>query len=168
LTVFSQNYFTHSIINKLPEGFLPSSNTPNDTHKKLTLWQISNLFAYYLLTAVLLFSGIAKIIDPLPLLNILKQVTFLPAELQIIIATLLPVVEICLALLMLTKSKLKLVLPIVAMLFAAFLAFSIYGIFAGLGADCGCFGNVVKSSYWNKYNLEKYNSSRADCPIYLG
>jgi len=114
---------------------------------KLTFNHIFSLIAFYLLTAVLLFSGIAKIIDPLPLLNTLKQITFLSTELQIIIATLLPVVEIGLAFLMLTKSKLKMVLPIVAMLFAAFLAFSIYGIFAGFGADCGCFGNVVKSSF---------------------
>jgi len=139
--------FLHNLTQSLRPFNLSSIKRFLSIDYKLTLKRVFILILFYLLTAVLLFSGIAKITDPLPLLNTLKQITFLPTKLQIIIATLLPVVEICLALLMLTKSKLKMVLPIVAMLFAAFLAFSIYGIFAVLGADCGCFGNVVKSNF---------------------
>jgi len=48
--------------------------------------------SFYIITAVLLFSGIAKIIDPLPIINTLKLITIIPASLHIIIATLLPVV----------------------------------------------------------------------------
>ena len=103
--------------------------------------------AFYFIAAVLLFSGIAKILDPVPLINTLKLVTVIPVSLHVLIATLLPVVEIVLALLMISKTKLKITLPIVTALFTIFLGFSIYGTAAGYGADCGCFGNAVKSSF---------------------
>jgi len=103
--------------------------------------------SFYIITAVLLFSGIAKIIDPLPIINTLKLITIIPASSHIIIATLLPVVEIGLAVLMLMKIKLKITTKAVAFLFAIFLIVSVYGTLTGFGADCGCFGNTVKSSF---------------------
>ena len=105
-----------------------------------------NVF-FYMITAVLLISGIAKIIDPLPLINTLKLITIIPESLQLIIATLLPIVEIGLAVLMLMKIKPKITFTAVTVLFTAFLVFSIYGTVAGFGANCGCFGNVVKSEF---------------------
>ena len=102
---------------------------------------------YYLIAAVLLFSGIVKILDPLPLLETLKLITIVPESLQIIIATLLPIVEIGLAVLMLLKIKSKITLIAVTGLFASFLAFSIYGMAVGFGGDCGCFGDVLKSDF---------------------
>ncbi len=127
--------------------FTPTNNNSEYDNKQLNLQWILFFVAFYLLSAVLLFSGITKKNDPLPLLNTLKQITFLPTELQIIIATLLPVVEIGLALLMVTKTKPKLTLPIVTAMLGLFLVFSIYGTVAGYGADYGCFGDVVKSSF---------------------
>jgi len=56
---------------------------------------------YYLIAAVLLFSGIVKILDPLPLIETLKLITIVPESLHILLATLLPVVEIGLAVLLL-------------------------------------------------------------------
>ena len=35
----------------------------------------------------------------------------------------------------------------VTTLFAIFITVGIYGLTAGLRADCGCFGNVLKSSF---------------------
>ncbi len=114
-----------------------------DSKVKKILYFVS----FYLIAAVLLLSGIAKIIDPIPLINTLKLITFIPESFLVIIATLLPVVEIGLALLMFTKTKLKITLPIIAVLFTVFLGFSIYGMLAGYGNDCGCFGNTIKSSF---------------------
>ena len=94
-----------------------------------------------------MISGIVKIINPLPIINTLKLITIIPASLHIIIATLLPVVEIGLAVLMLMKIKLKITTKAVAFLFAIFLIVSVYGTIAGFDADCGCFGNTVKSSF---------------------
>ena len=139
--------FLHNLTQSLRPFNLSSIKRFLSIDYKLTLKRVFILILFYLLTAILLFSGIAKIIDPLPLLNILKLVTFLPTELQIIIATLLPVVEIGLAVLMIMKIKPKLTLTAVTILFAAFLVFSIYGTLTGFGADCGCFGDVVKSSF---------------------
>jgi len=100
-----------------------------------TLYNVS----FYIITAALLFPGIAKIIDPLSLISTLKLITIIPESLQILIATLSPVVEIGLAVLMLMKIKLKITTKAVAFLFAIFLIVSVYGTLAGFGADCGCF-----------------------------
>jgi len=45
------------------------------------------------------------------------------------------------------KIKLKTTTKAVVFLFAIFLIVSVYGTLTGFGADCGCFGNVVKSSF---------------------
>ena len=102
---------------------------------------------YYLIAVVLLFTGATKIVDPLPLLETLKIIPIVPEDLVVPVATLLPVLEVGLGLLMLLKIKLNVILPLVVMLFFIFFAFSIYGNFVGLNADCGCFGNVVKSEF---------------------
>ena len=115
--------------------------------KDSKIQRIIYFVSFYFLAAVLLFSGIAKILDPVPLINTLKLVTFIPVSLHILIATLLPVIEIGFAFLMISKTKLKITQPIVTFLFTIFLGFSIYGTAAGFGADCGCFGTAVKSSF---------------------
>ena len=122
-------------------------NRKNIKIKKYGIIKILYNVSFYMITAVLLISGIAKIIDPLPLLNTLKQITFLPTELQIIIAALLPVVEIGLALLLLMKIKLNITKKAVVFLFGIFLITSLYGTLAGFGTDCGCFGNTIKSGF---------------------
>ena len=105
---------------------------------KATFFAVAHQIAYYFITAVLLFSGIAKILEPLPLIETLKFIIIIPDSLQILIATLLPVVEIGLAVLMIMKIKQKTTLTAVTTLFAFFLAFSIYGTVVGFGSDCGC------------------------------
>jgi len=115
--------------------------------KEIKIKKYVYFVSFYIITLVLLFSGIAKIFDPLPLINTLKLITILPESLHIIIATLLPVVEIGVAVLMLMKIKPKYALVLVTMLFMLFLGISIYGTIAGIGTDCGCFGSAVKSSF---------------------
>lgn len=100
---------------------------------------------YYLIAGVLLFSGISKILDPMPLIETLKLVANLPEHLIIGISCLLPIIEISLGILLVLKIKPKLVLPVVLVLFASFSLFSVYGTVVGLKNDCGCFGSLVKS-----------------------
>ena len=112
--------------------------------------QLLKLLAYvsfYIISAVLLISGVSKIIEPIPLINTLKEIKLIPESLHIIIATILPIVEIGLALLLLMKIKLDITKKAVVFLFGIFLITSLYGTLAGLGTDCGCFGSAVKSSF---------------------
>jgi len=99
----------------------------------------------YFLAAVLLISGISKIIDPIPLIETLKAFAKLPEDILILIVTILPVIEMGLGILLVLKIKPKPVLLGTLLLFAAFLAFSIYGTIIGMKNDCGCFGSLVKS-----------------------
>ena len=99
----------------------------------------------YLIAGVLLFSGISKILDPMPLIETLKLVAKLPEDILIIIATILPIIEIGLGILIVLKIKPKPVLIATLALFAMFFVFSVYGTIIGLKNDCGCFGSIVKS-----------------------
>ena len=99
----------------------------------------------YLIAGVLLFSGISKILDPMPLIETLKLVAKLPEDILIIIATILPILEIGLGILIVLKIKPNQVLIATLALFALFFAFSVYGTIIGLKNDCGCFGSIVKS-----------------------
>ncbi|MBL1212908.1 MAG: methylamine utilization protein [Ignavibacteriae bacterium] len=102
---------------------------------------------YYSLALILLFTGITKIIDPLPLISTLKLLPIINEQAAIFTATLLPVIEIGLAILMLLKIKTKVILTAVTVLFGAFFLFSIYGTLAGIDNDCGCFGDIIKSEF---------------------
>lgn len=108
----------------------------------------SKIIGYYFIIAVLLFSGIAKILDPVPLINTLKLIIIIPENIQRIIATLLPVLEIGLAVLMLTKIKPGITLTTVTVLFTIFLGFSIYGTTTGLGTDCGYLPANLLGGVW--------------------
>ncbi|MFA3782599.1 MauE/DoxX family redox-associated membrane protein [Melioribacteraceae bacterium 4301-Me] len=101
---------------------------------------------YYLLASVLIFSGIAKIIDVNPLIEVLQQIK-LPNDLVIVIATILPITEIGLGIMLLLKIKQRTSIKITVILFLVFFLFSVYGVAMGLEKDCGCFGNAVKSYF---------------------
>lgn len=118
-------------------------------------FSLSKLFyysTYYLIIGVLLFSGIAKIIDPLPLIKTLeafKLFSFISwgDGINIFIATTLPIFEIGLAILLILKIKLNVALPLTLIFFTGFLIYSIYGYYLGLTNDCGCFGDIIKSEF---------------------
>ncbi len=102
--------------------------------------------AYYLITAVLLFSGVSKIMDINPLIDTLEEVK-LPHDLIITTATLLPITEIGLGIMLLFRIEQRTALRITAILFLVFFLFSVYGMILGLEEDCGCFGSVLKSNF---------------------
>lgn len=108
----------------------------------LTVFKIT----YYCIVIILIFSGISKIVNPIPLLDTLKLFPF-SEDLNLIVTLLLPLFEIILGLLLILKIKMKTTLLIVSLLFLSFVAFSIYVTIIGVNGDCGCFGNVIKSEF---------------------
>lgn len=102
---------------------------------------------YFFIVGLLLFSGASKIIDPLPTIETLKTAFKLSDEINLLIATVLPIVEVALALMLLLKYKLRITLITINVLFFFFFLFAIYGTAIGLNIDCGCFSNVVSSEF---------------------
>jgi len=103
--------------------------------------------AYYFIAIVLLAAGIFKIYDPVPMLGTLELIQFLNNPLSVLIATILPVIEIALGILLLTGKKIQISLIAATGLFWFFFGFSVYGYAVGLDVDCGCFGNVIASDF---------------------
>jgi hypothetical protein len=93
--------------------------------------------SYYFLIALLLFSGISKILVPQPMLETIKSVINVSEELQIAAATLLPVLELTLGVMLLLRIRVKETLVAVTILFLFFFLFSVYGTVVGLENDCG-------------------------------
>lgn len=104
--------------------------------------------AYYFIALVLLFSGFSKIIDPESFLKVLNvTLGFLGENIVILIATILPVIEIALGLILILKLKVKETLIVILSLFIVFVLFAIYGFILGFDVDCGCFGTVIKNEF---------------------
>ena len=102
---------------------------------------------YYFIAVVLLFSGVTKIVDPLPMMETMKAVFKVNENLLILAATILPVIEIGFGLMLVFNVETKKVLFAVIILFFCFSTFSVYGTIIGLNNDCGCFGSVIKSEF---------------------
>ncbi len=103
---------------------------------------------YYFISAVLIGSGLAKIIDPSGMLNTLNTaLNILSEDIIVITATIIPIAELGIGAMLLLKIKTKLALTLTVILFAGFFLFSVYGNIIGLNDDCGCFGNVIKSDF---------------------
>jgi len=124
------------------------------THRTIILARPGNILrrylyatAYYFIAVVLLAAGMFKIYDPTPLLGTLELLSFINNSFAIIIATILPVTEIAIGILLLKGIKTKIAVISAAGLFWFFLGFTVYGYAAGLDVDCGCFGNVIASDF---------------------
>jgi len=124
------------------------------THRTVVLARPGNILrrylyvtAYYFIAVVLLAAGMFKIYDPAPMLGTLELIQFLNNSLSVLIATILPVIEITLGVLLLIGQKVIFSLIAATGLFWFFLGFSVYGYAVGLDADCGCFGNVIASDF---------------------
>ncbi|MGA7837827.1 MAG: MauE/DoxX family redox-associated membrane protein [Ignavibacteriaceae bacterium] len=129
----------------LPDGALKKGGALYYIHITLT----------WFITAALLFAGVSKIVAPEGLMeNLSTTFSFLSLEVIIAVSTLLPVIEIIVGILLISslynekaRSKRKLIGILSTSLFALFLLYSIYGLIFGIGADCGCFGNVVNTNF---------------------
>lgn len=127
-----------------------SEITGNLGNHKIYFINVAYAMMYYGISIIFLFSGIMKIVDPIPTMDTLKTVFHFSDTLNLIIATMLPLVEIAIAALLLLNMWQKQILLIVSILFLCFFLFAVYGTITGISNDCGCFGNVVKSEFgWN-------------------
>jgi hypothetical protein len=99
------------------------------------------------LAGVLAVAGIAKLINSSELIAALQQVPFLNYSLIIWIATLLPIVEVILAILLFFMWKPLFTVSLTIFLFACFLGFSVYGLYAHMSGDCGCLGDLSSNSF---------------------
>ena len=80
------------------------------------------------------------------MLDTIKAVINVSEELHIAAATLLPIIELTLGVMLLLKIRVKETLVAVTILFIFFFLFSVYGAIIGLENDCGCFGKSIDSS----------------------
>ncbi|AFH48384.1 Methylamine utilization protein [Ignavibacterium album JCM 16511] len=104
--------------------------------------------SYYFIAVILLVSGVSKIINPENFIKVLNvTLGFLGENIVILIATILPVIEIALGLMLMLKIKVKEALIAVLYLFVAFTVFAIYGTIKGFNIDCGCFGSNVRNEF---------------------
>jgi len=90
-------------------------------------------------------AGLMKIYDTTGLMKALQQVAFLNKQLIVIVATMLPLLELGLGVGLLLRYKPAVILGLASGLLTVFLMFSIYGFFRGFSGDCGCFGDLTKS-----------------------
>jgi hypothetical protein len=81
------------------------------------------------------------------MLDTIKAVINVNEELQIVAATLLPILELTLGVMLMLKIRVIETLIAVTILFLFFFLFSVYGTIIGLENDCGCFGKVAESSF---------------------
>ena len=105
------------------------------------LYHLPRLF----ISLILLFSGIAKLIDPEPTINLLSALHIFPDIINNIILLLLPAIELGLASLLLSKFKTKITNILCNSLFFAFFVMSVYLAIIGIDQDCGCFGSFIQS-----------------------
>jgi uncharacterized membrane protein YphA (DoxX/SURF4 family) len=109
--------------------------------------KIIYIVCYYFIAGVLLFSGIAKIVDPMPMIETLNAAKILNEQVNIFLATILPVIEISLGIMLILQQFIKATKISVTILFTLFLLFTVYGNIIGLDKDCGCFGDILKSEF---------------------
>lgn len=101
----------------------------------------------YLLVLILLVSGISKIIDPEFALEVLKAFNLFNESINIFIISILPILEIILAVMLLLNYKIRFTNISTIILFFTFFVISIWGYLLGLDKDCGCFGELIESSF---------------------
>jgi len=112
------------------------------------LAQLISVFSYYFIAVVLLASGIGKVIEPSGFLNTLNSsFSFLGENIVILIASVIPLMEVSIGILLLLKIRVKEALHVACGLFGLFTLFAIYGFAYGLEDDCGCFGTTLGSEF---------------------
>ncbi len=132
---------------------LESNNVDKISKIRITIFNKINCLNHsykagiYFISIILSFSGISKILNPLPFMESVRIVTRLPENTIILLSAIFPMIEVLLGVLIVIKKKLELIIKGTLILFSSFFFFSIYGTVLGLKNDCGCFGNLIKSEF---------------------
>ncbi|MCK5148006.1 hypothetical protein KAR48_14715 [bacterium] len=105
------------------------------------------MFCKFTLIVILGGSGISKMIDPNKVVAILFQLSLFPFALLHPLVYSLSVIEIFVAVGLVFLSSSKTLQYVVFFIFGFFFLFSIYAALNGFQGDCGCFGNLINSSF---------------------
>lgn len=101
-----------------------------------------------LIALFLTLAGLLKVFSPTAVINTSSELfPWAGNTLHIFIGSLLPVIELGLGIMLLLQWQSKWVLSGITVLFSLFFLVSIYGQATGVDADCGCFGDVITSSF---------------------
>lgn len=100
----------------------------------------------FILGGLLVFAGILKMQDNSALFEAVAYITWLPLGFKSFVIDVLPYVEILVGGLMAFSLFSKIVDPIATCIYLTFFIFAIYGLNQGMEGDCGCFGELDKSS----------------------
>ncbi len=111
---------------------------------KITVYQWSSNGLRYLLAALFLWAGIAKLIDPKSFARSIDAFDIVPDDWLVAVAIGLPVIEILIALVVLLRWPCG--LPLMAGLLLLFIGVLWYGVLSGLNVDCGCFSLAEQDS----------------------
>lgn len=101
----------------------------------------------YIIVAVLLLSGFGKVFVSDYSAEVLKEFNLFSDSINILIISVLPVIEIILGFMLLGRIKPKVTNMLVLILFLLFWLVSIGGYIMGFNQDCGCFGNLMESRF---------------------
>ncbi len=104
-----------------------------------------NIFINGIIVFVLLISGIGKIIDPMPAIQLMQKLPLIPDFLVLPIASIMPVMELAIAAGIIFRYKKELTYLLNLLLFSGFFVISIYGTLLKISDDCGCFGSLMES-----------------------
>lgn len=118
-----------------------------ETEQKWNWKRAVQWVARVVLGGALLVAGIFKLIDDSALFETVAYLPWLPTWFKLQVVALLPWVEIALALLLVTWRLDNWVRPSVIALYGVFFLFAIYGTVTGIESDCGCFGELMNSTF---------------------
>lgn len=100
----------------------------------------------YIIILILLTSGISKIFNPYPVIELI-QVFDIPDLIIVIIISFLSITEIGIAFVLLFNLKSNLQKYLLIILFSFFLVISVIGSVMEVNQDCGCFGSLIESKF---------------------
>ncbi len=125
-----------------------ASDQPGEALRKGKVLYYTNIALTYFIAGVLMFAGVSKIIGQNNIAKTLgASFSFINNDVLFLIAALLPIIEIVLGFAIVFKFKENYAIIISAILFFLFTTYTFYGIASGVQESCGCFGNVLKSSF---------------------
>ena len=111
------------------------------------LYTALSVISRIILIIILVVSGIGKILDPVSTIEVLNTFNVFTESINVVISSVLPFLEIALAVMLISNYTSKLVSLGVLILFIGFLVVSISGYVLGYDNDCGCFGSLADSSF---------------------
>lgn len=108
---------------------------------------IVSLICRFLIGGLLIFAGVLKLIDNSTLFEAVAYITWIPVGMKSLVIDFLPWIEIAAGSLLMMHLFDKVMIPVNGLIYFSFLLFAIWGLSSGIEMDCGCFGELNKSSF---------------------